>query len=195
MNVFPPDAAAGTRRRPEWVESTGGPLIVVPVSALPAWGGCTKAGTVVGDGDVPDDYNRACAVDDLAGVIPVGRDGAVALVLGDQPATTRYLPAHRTFLRWLGADSEAELTEAAEAVLADPAITWEQCGTWDTDGSAVLMDSAEAGSPQGVEHPGGGLPQHACVPLPPGRWAVRTVEVEAGDRTSLGLVRLVPANP
>ncbi|MFD3452536.1 Imm21 family immunity protein [Streptomyces sp. NPDC058691] len=193
MNAFPSEVSAVPRPAPVWVESMGGPMIVVPVSALAAWGGCTEAGMVLGDGDVPDDYDRACAVDDLAEVIPVGRDGALALVLGDEPATTCYLPAHRAFLRWLGAGSEAGLIDAAEAVLADPAITWEQCGTWDTDGPAVLMDSAAAGSLPGVGHPGGGLPEQARVPLPPGRWTVDAVEARAGGRTSLGLVRLVPA--
>nr|WP_319658886.1 Imm21 family immunity protein [Streptomyces sp. MI02-7b] len=85
MNAFPSGPATGTRRAPDWAASMGGPLIVVPVSAPPAWGGCTEAGMVVGDRDVPDDYDRACAVDDLAGVIPVGRDGALALVLGTSP--------------------------------------------------------------------------------------------------------------
>ncbi|MGW2352491.1 Imm21 family immunity protein [Actinacidiphila glaucinigra] len=193
MDAFTPDVSTAPRPAPAWVESMGGPLIVVPASALAAWGGCTEQGMVVGVGDVPDDYDRACAVDDLAGVIPVGRDGGRGLVLGDQPARTCYLAAHRAFLRWGGADSEADLIEAAEAVVADPATEWEGCGTWETDGPAVLMDSAEAGSLLGVEYPGGGRPEQAPVPLPPGRWAVHAVEAEVGGRISLGLVRLVPA--
>ncbi|MGW2937759.1 Imm21 family immunity protein [Streptomyces sp. NPDC001156] len=36
----------------------------------------------------PDDYDRACAVDDLAGVITVGENGAQALVPADEPAPT-----------------------------------------------------------------------------------------------------------
>ncbi|WP_327374302.1 Imm21 family immunity protein [Thermomonospora echinospora] len=73
---------------PGWVESMGGPLIVVPVSALAGWGGCTMTGMVNGDGDVADDYDRACAVEDLAGVIAVGRAGAQGLVLAEEPATS-----------------------------------------------------------------------------------------------------------
>ncbi|MFD8074039.1 Imm21 family immunity protein [Streptomyces sp. NPDC059718] len=192
MDAFTPDVSAAPRPAPAWVESMGGPLIVVPVSALSAWGGCTEQGMVVGDGDVPDDYDRACAVDDLAGVIPIGDDGGQGLVLGDMPARTCYLPAHRAFLRWGGADSEAELVAAAETVLADPAVEWEASGTWRTDGPAVLMDSAEAGGLLGVEYPGGGRPEQAPVPLPHGRWAVQSVHARACDRTSLDLVRLVP---
>ncbi len=41
---------------------------------------------MVGDATAPDDYDRACAVDGLAGVIAVGENGAQALVLADEPA-------------------------------------------------------------------------------------------------------------
>ncbi len=104
-----------------WVESLGGPLIVVPVSALASWGGCTESGLMAGDATTPDDYDRACAVDELAGVISLDEIGAQALVLADEPATSCYLPQHRAFLRWLAADSEAGLRAAADTALADPA--------------------------------------------------------------------------
>ncbi|MER5383160.1 Imm21 family immunity protein [Streptomyces sp. NPDC002688] len=178
-----------------WVESMGGPLIAVPVSALSDWGGCTGSGTIAGSGDVVDDYDRACEVEDLAGVTAVGPNGAHALLLADEPATSCWLPEHRAFLRWLGADSEADLLAAAEAVLADPSTAWEECGTWETDGPAILMDSAEAGDDLNVEYAdGSGFPEQAPVPLPTGRWTVRAVHTRAGDHTSLGLVKLVPAD-
>ncbi|MFE2543351.1 Imm21 family immunity protein [Actinacidiphila glaucinigra] len=142
MDAFTRDVPAPALPAPAWVESMGGPLVAVPVSALAAWGGCTERGTVVGDGNAPDDYDRACAVDDLAGMVPVGRDGVRALVLGDLPATTCYLTTHRAFLRWGGADSEAELVAAAEVVLADPAVEWQECGTWETDGPAATPAAA-----------------------------------------------------
>ncbi|MFE9572867.1 Imm21 family immunity protein [Streptomyces sp. NPDC006692] len=99
----------------------GGPLIVVPVSALASWGGCTESGLMAGDAAAPDDYDGACVVDDLAGVLPVDVNSAHALVLADEPATSCYLPQHRAFLRWLAADSEAGPRAAADTVLADPA--------------------------------------------------------------------------
>ncbi|WP_203597823.1 Imm21 family immunity protein [Streptomyces sp. SID7909] len=177
---------------PVWVESLGGPLIVIPVSALASWGGSTESGLIAGDGTAPDDYDRACAVDDLAGVIPLGEKGGQALVLADEPATSCYVPQHRTFLRWLAADSEAGLMAAADQVLADPATVWEECGTWVSDGPAVLMDSAEAGSDLGVEYPGGGTPAAASVSLPAGRWRVRATHTEADEETWVGLVQLLP---
>lgn len=177
------------------MESFGGPLIAVPVSALDAWHGCTDSGVTAGDATAADDYDRACAVDDLAAAIAVGENGALALVLGDEPATSCFLTEHRTFLRWLAADSAAGLMSAAEAVLSDPATRWEECGSWVTDGPAVLMDSAEAGAGLDVEYPGGGLPAQAPVPLPAGRWRIRAVHTKADEDNWVGLVQLLPVDP
>ncbi|MFJ9243491.1 Imm21 family immunity protein [Streptomyces sp. NPDC101776] len=191
MSASSPTAANASPAAPVWVESMGGPLIVVPVSALAAWHGCTETGVMAGDATAPDDYDRACAVDDLAGVIAVGEDGAQALVLADEPATSCYLPEHRAFLRWLAADSEAGLRAAAEAVLTDPATAWEECGTWLSDGPATLMDSAEAGSALDTEYPGGGTPAQAPVSLPAGHWRVRATHTQAGEGNRVGLVQIL----
>ncbi|MFC8533122.1 Imm21 family immunity protein [Streptomyces sp. NPDC057249] len=186
-------AGGASDSSPVWVQSLGGPLIVVPVSALASWGGCTASGLIAGDATAPDDYDRACAVDGLAGVIPLDEEGAQALVLADEPATSCYVPQHRTFLRWLAADSEAGLGAAADLVLADPATVWEECGTWASDGPAVLMDSAGAGSDLGVEYPGGGVPAAATVSLPAGRWRIRATHTEADEGSWVGLVQLLAA--
>lgn len=192
MSISPSTAVDASRNSPVWVESMGGPLIVVPDSALAAWCGSTESGVLAGDATAPDDYDRACAVDDLAGVIAVGVSGAQALVLADEPATSCFLPEHRAFLRWLAADSEAELKAAAKAVLADAATQWEECGTWMSDGPAKLMDSAEAGADLDIEYPGGGIPDQASVPLPAGRWKVRATHTKANEETWVGLVQLLP---
>ncbi|AXK33526.1 hypothetical protein DVA86_13565 [Streptomyces armeniacus] len=196
MNASPyteVDAYGTSGAGPVWVESLGGPLIVVPVSALTAWHGATETGLVGGDATAPDDYDRACAVGGLAGVIPVGQGGAQALVLADEPATTCYLPEHRAFLRWFAARSAAGLRAAAEAALADPATSWEECGTWVSDGTGVLMDSVEAGAGLDSEAPGGGMPEQAPVPLPAGRWRVRATHTGPGGENQAGLVQLLPA--
>ncbi|WP_116244700.1 Imm21 family immunity protein [Nocardiopsis sp. FIRDI 009] len=192
MSASPAPRADGGPPSPTWVESLGGPLVVVPVSALAAWGGGTTTGVLMG-GDVPDDYDRACAVDGLAGVLPVGDGGGQALVLGEEPDTSCYLPEHRAFLRWLAADSESDLRSAAEDVLADPAARWDECGTWVTDGPAVLMDAAVPGAELNEVYPDGGVPEQAPVSLPPGRWRVRATQAWADPDTCVGLVRLLPA--
>ncbi|MFE7525444.1 Imm21 family immunity protein [Kitasatospora sp. NPDC057542] len=183
---FAPDLA--------WVESMGGPLVVVPVSALQHWGGCTEDGVIIGDGDQPDDYDRACGIEGLADVIGLrGHGSASALVLGDEPATTCYLSEPRAFMRWLAADSDAELLAATEAALNDPATSWEECGLWETDGPAVLMDSAEAGKNLGMPYPDGrGQPEQAPVHLPAGRWRVRAFHTCADESVWVGVVQLLP---
>ncbi|WP_051810036.1 Imm21 family immunity protein [Actinoplanes subtropicus] len=183
-------SSAGTS--PVWVESMGGPLLVMPVSALGEWGGCTQEGMLAGTGDVLDDYDRACELDGLAGVIAVGGKGRLGLVLADEPARTCYLPEYQTFVRWLGADCEADLVDAAKDLLDDPAVDWEECGIWETDGPAVLMDSATAGIELNVAYPDdGAMPEQAHIPIPPGRWRVRAVHTRANEETLVGLVQLL----
>ncbi|MFI8350373.1 Imm21 family immunity protein [Streptomyces sp. NPDC085596] len=172
-----------------WVRSTGGPLIVVPQSSVNAWGGCTEDGSVLGDAEGRDDYDRACEVENLAGVITVGTGGDTALVLADEPAKTCFLPEELLFVRWLAADLGTELFEAAEAVLADPDTAWEDGGLWVTDGPAILMDSAEAGGDLGAEYPDEGQPDQAPVQLPAGRW-----RVHAAQFPWVGVVRLLAEN-
>lgn len=98
------------------------------------------------------------------------------------------------FLRWLAADSDGELLEAAQAVLDDPATDWEDCVVWETDGAAVLLDSAVAGSDLAVEHPDqGGLPEQALISVPAGCGSVRAFH-KTGDFPWVGLVQLLPAS-
>ncbi|WP_042446944.1 Imm21 family immunity protein [Streptacidiphilus jiangxiensis] len=193
MTTFPSAAASSPEPSPTWVESMGGPLIVVPASALTRWHGCTQSGMAAGSGDVLDDYDRACEVEGLAGVIAVGDEGAQGLVLADEPASSFYLPEHQAFVRWLGANSEADLIAAAYAVLADPATSWEECGIWETDGPAVLLDSVTAGADLSIEYPNGtDIPEQAPVSLPPGRWKVRAVYASPNEDTSVGVIQLQP---
>lgn len=148
---------------------------------------------IVGCGGIQDDYDRACEVEGLAGVIAVGEEDASGLVLADEPASTCYLPEYQAFVRWLGADSEIDLVTAAQAVLADPTTQWENCGIWETDGPAMLIDSATAGAELDVEYPvGGGLPERAPVLILSGRWTVRAVHASPNESTSVGVVQLLP---
>jgi hypothetical protein len=130
-------------------------------------------------------------VDDLAAAVAVGQKGKQGLVLAEEPAPTCYLAENRTFVRWLAADSEAELLNAATVVLDDPRTAWEECGTWDTDGSAVLMDSVHAGSELGIPYPDGeARGEYAPVSIPAACWNVRAVQTWVHEQTYVGLVHL-----
>jgi hypothetical protein len=169
-----------------WVESLGGPLVVVPEAALTDWVGGTET-------DDEDDYDRACAVETVAGVIPVG--SAAAIVLG-LPGPTCWLPERSAFLHWLAADSDEEIVRAADSVLADPGTEWEDAGTWETAGPALLMDSALSGTEiidtSELGFPADMPPLSAPVSVDAGRWSVQACLAE-GDETAFMLVRLSPA--
>ena len=156
----------------EWVESGGGPLIAVPETVLPFWAGA--------DGEEnASDYDRACEVDGFVGLLPVG--DSAALVLGDEPAATAYLPEHGTFVRWWAANSEDELLAGVPAALA--VADWGQEVHWTVPGPVVLFDSAFPGSETQRT-------DTFRVELAPGRYAVRAANVQPGPETWLGLVQL-----
>lgn len=176
---------------PTWVYSNGGPLILIPTSAVGRWGGCTETGLIMGDPGTRDDYDRACEVEDAAGVIGVGAD-AQGLVLGDEPLMTCYLPGWRTFVRWRCADPGTDFRAAAQALLAAATLTWVNCGVWPTDGAAILMDSAEPGDAISGKLTQGPNPGWARIPTEAGRWTVR-VSHGTRDGASMSLVQLLPA--
>lgn len=162
-----------------WVSSLGGPLIVVPQSVLPLWtgGGDSAHGSMKDWGD----YGRACAVDGYLGLIPIGqRQG---LVLGDEPADTMYLPAERTFLRWVAACEEKDLVDAARRALS-AGVEWDadEDVSWVVDGPVVLFDSVWAGT----ELESG---NHLLIDLEPGTYRVRAARRSDDDHTMI-LVRL-----
>ncbi|MEW2429213.1 Imm21 family immunity protein [Micromonospora sp. NPDC047644] len=157
-----------------WVDSGGGPLIVVPTTALGEWKGASD-----GDGSW-DDYDRACRIDGYVGVLEVGADQA--LVLADEPASTTYLPDRRIFVRWLYADSEAEVVRLVPRALE--IADWQDAGTWTTSGPAELFDSGYTGD--GLKHT-----THLAVDLARGTYLIRTAVVQPDRSTALVLVHLV----
>ncbi|MEU8788416.1 immunity 21 family protein [Streptomyces sp. NPDC048643] len=156
----------------EWVESGGGPLIAIPEAVLPFWSGA--------DGDeMSSDYDRACDVEGFIGLVPVG--DSRALVLGDEPASTSYLPEHGVFVRWSAAESEDELLAVVPAAIAT--AVWDPEVQWNVPGPVVLFDAAWPGSASERT-------DHLKVALAPGRYGVRAAQVEPGPETWVGLVKL-----
>ncbi|GAA3501502.1 immunity 21 family protein [Streptomyces prasinosporus] len=158
----------------EWVESGGGPLVAVPETVLPFWTGADGEETA-------SDYDRACEAGGPVGLLPVG--DSAALVLGDEPAATAFLPEHGTLVRWLAGDSEAELLASVPAAL--DTAPWRPEAHWKVPGAVLLFDAARPGP----HSTGAG---HVRLPLAPGRYAVRAARVRPGPGTRLALVQLRP---
>ncbi|MFD0226087.1 Imm21 family immunity protein [Streptomyces hirsutus] len=66
--------------------------------ARPRWlhGAGARRPAIVGRSTAPDDCDRICEVNGLAGVIAIGGSGAQVLVVTDEPATNCYLSEYRT---------------------------------------------------------------------------------------------------
>ncbi|MEU4038238.1 immunity 21 family protein [Streptomyces collinus] len=156
----------------EWVEPGGGPLVAVPETVLPFWTGADSE-------ELDTDYDRACEVDGRVGLLPVG--DSAALVLGDEPAATAYLPDLGTFVRWCAAGPERELAARVPAAL--DAAVWGDELRWHVPGPVVLFDSARPGAAARTE-------RHLRVPLRPGSYLVRAACLRPDPETRVGLVRL-----
>ncbi|WP_159766085.1 Imm21 family immunity protein [Streptomyces sp. HM190] len=161
-----------------WVESAGGPLIAVPEAVLSFWAGA--------DGDeTSSDYDRACDVAGHAGLLPVG--DTRALVLGDEPAATAYLPEHGLFVRRHPAgpedpsDPDGRLLAEVPAVLDD--AVWAPALEWRVPGPLVLFDAARPGHAATATG-------HVRVELTPGRYGVSAAYVPTGPWAGLRLVRV-----
>lgn len=168
------------KRRLAWVDTTGGPHLVVPEKYAVHWEGVGKPsrGRVVEaksrwDASGPaTDYDRACDVDGLLGVIRVGRGRGV--VLADDPGMAAYCPSRgrHSILKWVYAPSEAALLACFRGVTtrlkAEATVSVRHPG-----GRLVLMDAADT--------PQSWLGKHSEFTLPAGLYQVTAVMAEAVD--------------
>ena len=175
-----------------WIESAGGPLILLPLSDLSLWEGSRppSAGRTVeanfrwnDESDPATDYDRACDIKDLLGIVQVGQ--VEALVLGDEPLPTAWLPYKGrpggVAVRWRYADNEQSVASRLAEILAHEAA--EPAVTLHVPSSTLLMfDSAVAGAD--LETAEGLL-----IELQPATYRVSSAEFNPDERTSLLLHR------
>lgn len=116
----------------DWVAGDGGPLIVMEEALLDFWEGSdapSDGREVIAEFrwglDVATDYDKACDVNDFAGVIEM--NGGHAFVLstnGDAMAT--WLPNFEgfagAFVEWGYADDERDLVEEASCLIKESAF-------------------------------------------------------------------------
>ena len=165
----------------DWVESNGGPLLLVAERYLADWHGA--------DGPSPGgtDYERACATDDYAVPIEVGEGQGI--VLGDEPLPTAWRADARggLIVRWIAAPSETAIDGALAAL--PTGLPWEHIFEVDLeagDGALVLFDAAV---------PGTELPaEHLRITLRPGRYAFELSAYRPSADVALLLHRFRPAD-
>jgi hypothetical protein len=156
-----------------WIESTGGPLILLEDRLLGSWVG---TGTGVWKPGSGTDYDRACALDDWVGVIDVG--AGKALVLGSEPTRTARLeaPGGALLVRWLHAPVGWQ-PDALETLLDQ---RWEPSTTWTITGATqTLLDAAEPGADEQADR--------LRLALRPGEYQVLTAEHRPDGETRMVL--------
>src|SRR5438105_1432795 len=94
-----------------WINSEGGPLIILSEDNLDTWKGITG-----GDAAMTD-YHRACQIEDYCGIIRVG-DG-VGIVLGDEPPQTTWIAIGSqcgVLVRWKYANDEVSVIKHLQMI-------------------------------------------------------------------------------
>ena len=158
-------AAKGLR----FVETEGGPVLVLPVSALSQWRGiCDDRGKPV-FGEEPTDYDRAC---DARGPI-LSFAGVEALVL-DQESTAFYRASDTVsyLLRWIGADDGAHVLQAVLSADRRAWRTSRKIFTLASAGGVAIIDSAAYGP---------SLRKPVRGDLDPGRYRIDTMTEFDGE--------------
>lgn len=162
-----------------WLESTGGPLILLEEDLAPYWRGYLS----VSESSVTD-YERACEVSDYIGAIDVASRSGV--VFGEQPYSTTWWQCpgldFGLIVRWVCAENEAAVHQAMTKLSNR---NWErtEVGFEVRTGRLLLFDSAA---------PGDNIETFILIQLPKGRYAAETMHYEPDTDTALVLHRFVP---
>jgi hypothetical protein len=130
-----------TEENLSWVESGGGPLILIDSDLAKEWGG--MSGTS-GPPESLSDYERACSIDGYLGGLTV--QNGKALILGDEPMRTsvkRLEPEEVMIVRWGWAPNEMQVIEALQLALKSPNWMDNDLTITHSSESFVIFDSAE----------------------------------------------------
>jgi len=119
----------------EWIESAGGPLVLLPRSKLSGWAGVEGR-----------DYDDACEVVEYAGIL--GRSWGHVIVLGDEPFRTAvvYRNEEQWIVRWMYAPDEQAAVALAMEFDPEEATPSERLNVDVIDEPYLLFDSAENGA-------------------------------------------------
>lgn len=160
-----------------WIESGGGPLILLPKGNVGEWAGVPAPPS----DPISGDYQRAVDVEGDIGTIPVGPDAG--LVLAGEPLPAALLStdggAGLLIVRWISAPND----ESARQAIVSGSISFvPESFLFDVRSpGVVLMDAAS---------PGTASMECLECELAPGTYAVATAELKSDPETHLLLHRL-----
>jgi hypothetical protein len=164
-----------TKMHTEWIESAGGPLLLLPHPLASRWRGTDPNGH-----PVSGDYARACAQPGFLSRIDV--PGGFGIVLGGEPLPTAWWApitgASGAVVRWEYADDDEAVAEVLEGTFSTVEV--EEQLEFRVTSPLQLFDSA---------WPGNEAPKCLTIELPLGRYHVTSEWVRPSDRTSLLLHR------
>lgn len=165
------------RTKLRYVETEGGPFILLPLELKKAW-----TGTGDDDSDEESDYDRAEEFLSTVGVLDVGK--GKALILGEAEVTAfRPTEDGGVFVQKVFGDEPADVHAAVDGAIAS--------GKWkatkltlpvEGKGKLALFDSAYAYEDADSD-------EVLKLSLEPGTYAIETARVETDD-VECGLVRL-----
>lgn len=167
-------------KRKRWINSTGGPLILIDEVILPKWKG--SSGTESNNLGFETDYESACEVNDYIGSIYV--DNSKVLVFGDEPMTSTWFQISKSegfIVRIEYANSEDEVETFLRKI--PPNQEWQNTGVeiiFQT-GNLVLMDSSNS-----YEQ----LEEKLLIKTEPGKYNIQTQFYKPTEDISLLLHRL-----
>jgi hypothetical protein len=164
-----------------WIESTGGPLLVIPSAYASKWQGSNEPNgrrkvvaksRFMGDGPATD-YDLACDVEDYLGVVAAGKGHA--LVLGGEPAPSAWVEVEdRLFvLRWIAGGSENDVVAAMLMTLSTPQPSICDVAFTHPGGELILMDSSDDATDA--------IGDQAVMEVSAGEYTVTTVRHEDSD--------------
>jgi hypothetical protein len=161
-----------------WIESSGGPLLLLPHKLVHFWGGINTSSN--GD-NYRTDYDRICDIQDDITLISVSEGEGV--VLGGEPLSTSWISASNksgVFIRWRYAYDELAVLEY---IRTSQTLVWELSYLTFTinEQDLVLFDSAL---------PGTDIEEHLEIGLELGTYTIETAHFEPDQSTSLVLHRL-----
>jgi hypothetical protein len=168
--------------RSDWIESTGGPLLLAPRLVLAGWGGVDLS---VED-STTDDYCRACScpLENEIGTIAI--KSKFAVVVGGEPNMTALLKGASGgdlfLLRWRWAESERSLLSAVLVGNALLSLSYVCSDSIDINAEEYwLFDSAVAGS---------AVNDYRQVSMDKGRYFIETASFKPSDELYVLIHRL-----